>query len=71
MTRLLAQFSPSKNLALRVAGAQCFIVCPMLVLAFIGFPKAMGEDSSRGAVLRHGGALARFLQIRGSRALGL
>jgi hypothetical protein len=42
--------------------------CSMPVLTFPGFPKVICEESSHGAVLRHGGALARFLQFRGSRA---
>jgi hypothetical protein len=39
-----------------------------MVLVFSDFPKVTYEDLSLVAVLRHGGALARFLQIRGSRA---
>jgi hypothetical protein len=45
-----------------------FHQCAMPVLTFPGFPKLICEELSRGAVLRHGGALARFLQFRGSRA---
>jgi hypothetical protein len=35
------------------------------------FPEGCKEELSHGAELRHGGALARFLQFRGSRAWSL
>jgi hypothetical protein len=35
------------------------------------FPEGRKEELSHGAELRHGGALARFLQFRGSRAWSL